>query len=42
VLWIRFGFTADPDPAFYLNADPYVAKPMRKPQKVEFLRDKFT
>jgi hypothetical protein len=22
VLWIRFGFNADPDPAFYLNADP--------------------
>ncbi len=22
MLWIPFGFTADPDPAFYLNADP--------------------
>ncbi len=21
VLWIRIGFNADPDPAFYLNAD---------------------
>jgi hypothetical protein len=22
VLWIRIGFNADPDPAFYLNEDP--------------------
>jgi hypothetical protein len=22
VLWIRIGFNADPDPGFYLNADP--------------------
>ncbi len=22
VLWIRIGFNADPDPAFYLNSDP--------------------
>jgi hypothetical protein len=22
VLWIRIGFNANPDPAFYLNADP--------------------
>jgi hypothetical protein len=22
VLWIRIGFNADPDPAFYLDADP--------------------
>jgi hypothetical protein len=22
VLWIRIAFNADPDPAFYLNADP--------------------
>jgi hypothetical protein len=22
VLWIRTGFNADPDPAFYLNVDP--------------------
>jgi hypothetical protein len=22
VLWFRIGFNADPDPAFYLNADP--------------------
>jgi|LakMenE01Jun11ns_1017448.scaffolds.fasta_scaffold7408114_1 hypothetical protein len=22
VLWIRIGFNADPDPAFYLNGDP--------------------
>jgi len=22
VLWIRIGFNADPDPAFYLNAAP--------------------
>jgi hypothetical protein len=22
VLWIRIGFNADTDPAFYLNADP--------------------
>jgi hypothetical protein len=22
VLWIRIVFNADPDPAFYLNADP--------------------
>ncbi len=22
MLWIRIGFTADPTPAFYLNADP--------------------
>jgi hypothetical protein len=21
-MWIRIGFNADPDPAFYLNADP--------------------
>jgi hypothetical protein len=34
VLWIRIGFRADPDPAFYLNADTdpipiHGAKPMR-------------
>jgi hypothetical protein len=22
ILWIRIGFSVDPDPAFYLNADP--------------------
>ncbi len=22
VLWIRIGFSADPDPAFFVNADP--------------------
>ncbi len=22
VLWIRIGFNADPDPAYYLTADP--------------------
>jgi hypothetical protein len=22
VLWIRTGFNADPDPAFFVNADP--------------------
>jgi hypothetical protein len=22
VLWIRIGFNADPDPAFYFDADP--------------------
>jgi hypothetical protein len=54
VLWIRIGFTADPDPAFKLNADPGPgAKPMRihpdpdpdqtlKSQKGQFLQEKYT
>ncbi len=46
MLWIRSGFTADPDPAFYLNPDPgrqTSADPdpgsilTLKLQKVEFL-----
>jgi hypothetical protein len=40
VLWIRTGFNADPDPAFYLNvdpdADPDPGQTSRQTQKVEF------
>jgi hypothetical protein len=54
VLWIRIGFNSDPDPDFFLNADPdQGAKPTRihadpdpgqtfKSQKVEFLHEKYT
>ncbi len=48
VLWIHTGFNADPDPAFYLNADADPdADPDRDPdqtfesQKVEFLHEKY-
>jgi len=37
VLWIRVGFNADPDPAFYLNADPDPDPGQTfKSQKVDF------
>jgi hypothetical protein len=29
MLWIRIGFNADPDPAFYLNVDPDQAQGCR-------------
>jgi hypothetical protein len=50
VLWIRIGFTADPEPAFYLNADLDPAPGSQtnadpgltfKSQKVEFLHEKY-
>jgi hypothetical protein len=45
VLWIRIGFNADvdPDPAFYLYADPNPDPGQTlKSQKVEFLHWKYT
>jgi hypothetical protein len=40
VLWICFGFNADPDPAFYLNAGPDSGWALQS-QKVEFLHEKY-
>jgi hypothetical protein len=45
--WVRIGFNADPDPAFYLNADPDTrSRSMRimilVRQKVEFLYEKYS
>ncbi len=42
MLWIRTGFNADPDPAFYLNVDPDPDHQTFESQKVEFLHDKYT
>ncbi len=45
VLWIRTGFNADPNPAFYLNVDPDLDTDPNQnfeSQKVEFLHDKYT
>ncbi len=46
VLWIRTGVTGNPDPAFYLNGDPYWdpvsqinADPDKLSEKVEFLHE---
>jgi hypothetical protein len=50
VLWIRTGFSADPEPALYLNADQDPGSPTNvdpdpgqtlKSQKAEFLHEKF-
>jgi hypothetical protein len=35
VLWIRISFYADPNPAFYINADPDPCQTL-KSQKDEF------
>jgi hypothetical protein len=49
-LWIRIGFNADLDPAFYLNADPDPGSQTNadpdpgqtfKSQKAEFLHEKY-
>ncbi len=53
VLWIHICFNADPDPTFYLNMDPDPGSQTNadpnpdpgqilKPQKVEFVREKYT
>jgi hypothetical protein len=52
VPWIRIDFNADPDPAFYLNADPEWCQANADPaldqdpcqsmsQKVEFIQEKY-
>ncbi len=41
MLYIRIGLNADPDPAFYLKADPFPCQDLPA-QKVEFLHKKFT
>jgi hypothetical protein len=42
-MWIRIGFNADPDPAFYLNADrdPDPDQTFES-QKVEFSHEIYT
>ncbi len=36
MLWIRIGFNADPDPAFYVNGDPDLdADPGGKPMRIQ-------
>jgi hypothetical protein len=42
VLWISTGFNADPDPAFYLNADPDSHPDQTlKLQEIELLHEKY-